>query len=149
MIRYGHAQLAPNSIGGYDYQFVEPPLDIFVCKICHFPSRDPHLSMCCGHIFCKSCLDNAKEAIATFSQGGLRQIHNICPMCRSTDEFFTVPNKQVCREVLNLQIFCTNKEKGCTWQGEVGNISNHLEQSNGCQFETVICLNACGIEMER
>ena len=69
-------------------------------------------------------------------------------MCRST-EFKTVPNKQICREVRGLQIFCTNKEKGCTWQGEVSSICNHLEHNDGCQFETVKCFNACGIELQR
>ena len=42
------------SAGGYDYHFVKQPLEMFVCKICHSPSRDPHLSMCSGHTFCKS-----------------------------------------------------------------------------------------------
>ena len=41
------------SAGGYDYRFVKQPLEMFVCKICHSPSRDPHLSMCSEHTFCK------------------------------------------------------------------------------------------------
>ena len=39
-------------IGGHDYDFVEMPPDRLVCKICHFPSRDPYLSVCCGHAYC-------------------------------------------------------------------------------------------------
>ena len=50
-----------SSIGGYDCSFINTPHDRFVCKICHLPSRDPYLSVCCGHVFCKSCLDNAKR----------------------------------------------------------------------------------------
>ena len=131
--------------GGYDYHFVKQPLDMFVCKICHFPSRDPYLSMCCGHTFCKSCLDNAREA---FPQWYHRRVSNVCPMCR-TEDFNTVPNKQICREVMSLHIYCTNKEKGCPWQGEINNISPHLKKDNGCQFETVKCFNTCGLEMQR
>ena len=131
--------------GGYDYEFVDKPLDIFVCKICHLPSRDPHLSICCGHIFCKLCLDNAKKVIATHYY---YNVHNLCPMCR-TEEFATVPNKQIYREVRSLQIFCTNKVKGCMWQGEVSTIGSHLEHSDGCQFETVNCFNECGMWMQR
>ena len=122
------------TLGGYDYEFVTKPLDIFVCKICYLPSRDPHLSMCCGHIFCKSCLDHAKEAIVTLSKRSY--YYNACPVCRN-EEFATVPNKQIHREVRSLQIFCTNKERGCTWQGEINNLCNHLECSNGCQYEVV------------
>ena len=113
--------------GGYDYNFVKQPLDMFACKICHLPSRDPYLSMCCGHTFCKSCLDNAREAIAIFPQWGHHRVCNVCPMCR-TEDFNTVPNKQICREVMNLHIFCINKEKVCTWQGEINNISPHLKR---------------------
>ena len=141
----------PVTAGGYDYQFVNKPLDMFLCKICHLPSRNPHLSLCCGHIFCKSCLDNAKDAIASFPYHyNVRNAQYVCPMCRSI-EFTTVPNKQICREVRSLQIFCTNKEKGCTWQGEVNSICNHLlsEHNDGCQFETVKCFNACGIKLQR
>ena len=48
-----------SNIGGYEYNFISgPPVDRLVCKICHLPSREPYLSVCCGHLFCKSCLDN-------------------------------------------------------------------------------------------
>ena len=116
-----------------------------MCKICHLPSRDPHLSICCGHSFCKSCLDSAKEVIATHYY---YDVHNFFPMCR-TEEFATVPNKQVYREVRSLQIFCTNKGKGCSWQGEVSTINSHLERSDGCLYETVNCFNECGMKMLR
>ena len=53
---------APVEAGGYDYQFVETPSDMLVCKICQYPSREAHLSACCGHTFCKSCLEGAKKA---------------------------------------------------------------------------------------
>ena len=66
-----------------------------------------------------------------------------------TAEFATVPNKQVYREVRSLQIFCTNKIKGCTWQGEVSTIGSHLERSDGCRFEIVNCFNECGTRMQQ
>ena len=64
--------------GGYDYQFVDTPSDMLLCKICHFPSKEPHLSVCCGHTFCKSCLDGIKQR---------KPFHLFpkvvaCPMCR-------------------------------------------------------------------
>ena len=129
----------PNNNGGYDYEFVIIPSDRLICKICHLPCRDPYLSVCCGHVFCKSCLDNVKKAPA---------ITNACPLCRD-EEFETFPNKQLDREIKGLHIYCTNKEKGCEWQGELNDINNHLGNSNSCQFEEVKCSNECGEMIQR
>ena len=128
-----------NRIGGYDYNFVDIPHDRFICKICYLPSRDPYLSVCCGHVFCKSCLDNVKKAAA---------IPNTCPLCRD-EEFVTFQNKQADREIKSLHIYCTNKEKGCECQSELNDINNHLGNSDGCQFEEVKCSNECGKMIER
>ncbi|XP_065883310.1 TNF receptor-associated factor 3-like isoform X1 [Dysidea avara] len=125
---------ADSDVGGYDYQFLETPSDNLVCKICHYPSKVPYLSECCGHTFCKSCLEQANVCI--------------CPMCRS-ENFAVFANKQVDRAVRGLHVFCTNKEKGCQWQGEVNDIINHLGNSNGCQFEEVVCPNDCGTTFKR
>ena len=120
-----------SSDGGYDYQFVDTPLDRVVCVICHLPSRDPHMTECCGHVFCKSCLDKAKATR-----------YASCSMCKD-DDFNTFCNKQINREVLSIRVYCTNKEKGCEWEGEIRDISIHLENSDGCQFEEVECPNEC------
>ena len=129
----------PNNNGGYDYDLVSEPPDSLICKICHFPSRDPFLSVCCGHVFCKSCLNNVKKAAA---------ITNACPVCRN-EEFVTFPNKQAEREIKSLHIYCTNKEKGCKWQCELNDINDHLGNSDGCQFEEVKCSNECGKMIQR
>ena len=129
----------PNNIAGYDYKFVDTPHDRYICKICHLPSRDPYLSVCCGHVFCKSCLDNVKKASA---------ITNACPVCRD-EEFVTFPNRQGDREIRSLHMYCTNKEKGCKWQGELNDINKHLGNSDGCYFEEVKCSNECGKMIER
>ena len=67
------AECSEYTEGGYDYECVDTPLDNLVCKICHYPSREPHLTVCCGHTFCKSCLENAQRSTV---------ISNVCPMCR-------------------------------------------------------------------
>ena len=108
--------------------------------ICQLPSIDPYLSVCCGHLFCKSCLENAKKAAAIATSN--------CPMCRSED-FVTFPNKQIDRVVRNLHVYCTNKEKGCKWQGEVYYIGDHLGRSDGCDFEDVQCSSKCGEIVQR
>ena len=125
--------------GGYDYEFVDTPLDMVTCKICYLPSREPHLSDCCGHTFCKSCLTGYEVSVSHpltnfASCGG-------CPMCRSED-FKCVRNKQTERMVKSLRVYCTNKSEGCKWQGEVSSIDSHL--ADYCQYQMVDCPNDCG-----
>ena len=127
----------PTNDGGYDYDFISKPPDRLTCNICQLTSRDPYLSVCCGHVFCKSCLDNIKKACAT---------SNACPVCRD-EEFVTFPNKQLDREIKSLLVYCTNEDEGCEWQGEMNNINKHL--SGDCQFEEVTCFNDCGKMMQR
>ena len=122
-----------DSRGGYDYQFVKTPADTLICTVCFLPSREPCLSECCGHTFCKSCLESSKK----FS--------NICPVCRSKN-FITIFNKQADRVIRSLHVFCTNKEQGCEWEGEVNDITNHL---GNCIFQIVHCPNDCGESLRR
>ena len=126
-------------VGGYDYHFVDSLNDRLICKICHLPSINPYLSVCCGHLFCKSCLDKLKHSPT---------ITNACPVCRD-EEFVTFPNKAVDREIKCLHVYCTNKVIGCDWQGELSDINNHLGNSNGCQFEEVQYSNECGKMIEQ
>ena len=128
--------ILPSEIGGYEQIFVDKPHERYICKICIHPCHDAYLSGCCGHNFCKSCLDNLKKNTT------------VCPCCRNED-FVTVINKQADREIKSLHVMCTNKERGCEWQGELNDISNHLENSDGCQFEDVKCSNACGKMVQR
>ena len=121
------------SAGGYDYQFVTTPSDTLICTVCFLPSKQPCLTECCGHTFCKSCLEGSKKS------------SNICPVCRS-EEFVTIFNKQADRMIRSLHIFCTNKEQGCEWQGEVNDINGHL---GNCLFQLIDCSNECAERLQR
>ena len=124
--------------GGFEYEFVDTPPERLLCKICKEPSRDPYMTLCCGHAFCKSCLDRQKQA---------RTICYACPMCRKEKpDFTTVPYVALNREIRELHVYCTNKEKGCKWEGEINNINNHR---CGCQFEEGKCSNECGKMIQR
>ena len=130
------AECVPNGAdGGYDFKFVDTLPDDVICQICQYPSREPYLSVCCGHIFCKSCLE---KYIASSS---FREVRQVCPVCRSTD-FKSFPNKQIDRKVRSLHVLCIHYQKGCQWRGEVNAISKH--QNVDCQFQEIFCPKNCG-----
>jgi len=137
------ASIAPppsnGGTGGYEYKFVTTPPDWLICTICQYPSREPYLSNCCGNTFCKSCLEGVKKATT---------VTKACPICRN-EKFVTVDNKQADRVIRGHHVFCTNKEKGCAWKGELNDIVYHLENNKGCQFEEVTCPNGCGRQVQR
>lgn len=122
--------------GGYGYQFVKSPPDLVMCVICHLPSKDPYLSECCGHIFCRSCLHHCNTSTRA------------CPMCKD-NRFNTFSNKQIDREVRSLHVYCSNKNSGCTWQGEINEVAGHLADDIGCQYEEVPCLLNCKRTIQR
>ena len=129
------AKAPPNENGGgHGYEFVKTPLDdVLMCTVCFLPSKEPHLSTCCGHTFCKSCYEGSKKC------------SNICPMCRS-EEFAAIFNKQSDRKIGALLVFCTNKKQGCEWQGELKGITDHF---GNCLFQVVHCPNDCGESLQR
>ena len=52
------------------------------------------------------------------------------------------------REVSSSHVYCTNKHKGCDWQGEVNDINNHLVNTDVCQFVKTKCSYGCGKVMQ-
>ena len=123
--------------GGYDYEFVTAPPDRLVCKICHNPCRDAHLTNCCGAHYCRTCLQQVKKG---------RSVNRSCPMCR-TEGFNTFPNKEADREIKALHVHCSNTRNGCTWSGEVNGIKKHIDSD--CQFVDMPCPSKCGVILKR
>uniref|UniRef100_A0A1X7SYF0 TRAF-type domain-containing protein n=1 Tax=Amphimedon queenslandica TaxID=400682 RepID=A0A1X7SYF0_AMPQE len=51
-------------------------------------------------------------------------------------------NKGLLRIINGLEVYCSNKEKGCQWKGELKNMSTHLnkgKREGECQYEEVKC----------
>ncbi|XP_065896824.1 TNF receptor-associated factor 3-like [Dysidea avara] len=125
----GENTAASVKVGGYLLQFVQPPPEPLVCKLCQLPARDPHLSQCCRYNFCASCLNShTKNATKVIT----------CPVC-SDYHFITDRNKQARVETQSLQVFCPNRAKGCGWRGKIPEIKDHISSNDGCQFEPVMC----------
>ena len=129
-----------------DLSFVkEPPEEISIeCPIClQIMSKDISLTSC-GHHFCTLCIE---------------RIHGACPTCRATSyQIFPDTNRQ--RIISGLQVYCSNKKDGCTWKGELKNLSGHIKKGKrkgDCQFEAVKCrywgrlslLGSCNVKMKR
>ena len=134
-----------SEVGGYDCDFVESPADDLLCKICHYPARDPQLTNeCCGQTFCAMCLDKYMESKILDNKQ--------CPYCK-TIPFTFVRDARTKRYVGSLKVFCPHKSLGCTWTGELRSLEEHLvkdiDNKRGCPFTELQCSNGCGVVMQR
>ena len=130
-----------------DLSFVkEPPEEISIeCPICLQIMLKDISQTSCGHHFCTSCI---------------KKIRKSCPTCRATS-YRIFPDADRQHYISGRQVYCSNKKYGCTWEGELKNLSGHSnkeEREGGCQFEVVKCrywdggwplLGCCDVEMKR
>ena len=99
------------------------------CPVCLNILTDPHLVSCCGHNFCGSCIERVKAS------------NGSCPMCKE-EKYQAIPDKKCSRIINGLEVYCSNKKKGCQWKGELKNMCTHLnkEKREGeCQYEEIKC----------
>ena len=99
------------------------------CPVCLDILTDPHQVTCCGHNFCGSCIERVRAS------------NGSCPMCNEK-EYQSFIDKKYSRIITGLEVYCSNKKKGCQWKGELKNMSTHLnkEKREGeCQYEEVKC----------
>ena len=130
---------------GYECEFVEPPPEILAteCSVCLHIPREPHQVSCCGQHFCKSCIEH------TWSE------NKPCPLCNRPD-FTATLDKSVQRHLNALNVYCTNRRKGCEWMGELRHLDHHLnanprsgEELTGCEFVELSCIHGCGESFQR
>ena len=125
-------KMAGSNTGGYECEFVDPVKD-FECPLCLHVTRDPNLTSCCGQHFCQVCINR------------IQTNHQSCPFCKDT-KFTVMLDKKQNRKVLELKVYCTMKEQGCSWTGELSCLNPHL---NDCQYVTVTCAKGCGVSFQR
>ena len=130
------------SKGGYDFEFVTAPPKSLECPVCLLTLRDPHVISCCGNEFCQRCIERVQRD------------RKPCPLCNEAT-FTTLLHKKLIREVNALVVRCPQKELGCEWKGELGQVQKHLnpgagqDMGKGCGFVMVACSNGCGAELPR
>ena len=129
------------AMSGFDCEFVEEPPSVFQahCPICLLVLREPFQVPCCGKSFCHGCIQELKAKGVP------------CPTCKKED-FVLFENKGLQQPLYGFRVYCSNKEKGCEWQGELGQLDSHLNanpdglelsKSEGCGFASVKCSH-CG-----
>ena len=126
--------------GGYEYEFVEAIADKYNCGICTKVLRDAQLTVCCGHHYCETCLE---QWLTSKTHEGKKT----CPHCREGN-FQSFLNKEKIREINEFKIYCSHREKGCEWVGELGALKDHFESDKGCGYVEVKCTNKayrCGV----
>ena len=123
-------------MSGFDCQFTVKPVDYLQshCPICLLILREPFQVTCCGKSFCRACIQR------------IRAGNKPCPTCNQ-DNFDSFQNKGLQQPLYGFQVFCSNKESGCDWQGELGKLDQHLnlnpdkdKLSVGCAYMNVKCL---------
>ena len=103
--------------------------------ICSGLLQQPVLMSCCGQHFCESCLKK------WYAEQG-----NKCPHCRNTGVTYLL-NKERVRDINELRVYCSNKSKGCTWEGELGSLDGHVESN--CGFTEIDCPKRCKMKLLR
>ncbi len=121
---------------GFECEFVEQPPKYLQseCPICLLVLRDPYQVTCCGKSFCKACIQEIKGR------------NQRCPTCKEK-RFKRFPNLGLKQPLYGFRVYCCNKAKGCDWQGELGQLDQHLnldpdedKQFIGCAFAEIQCL---------
>ena len=126
--------------GGYDCEFVEPPPSSFQseCPVCLLVLKEPSLISCCGHKFCRECIERIKK------------YKKPCALCNVPD-FTFMRERALERSLKDMEVWCSYRKEGCEWKGKLGRVEEHLNrdsspenQLNGCQFVAVECIQKCG-----
>ena len=122
---------------GFDCEFLERPPEYLQneCPVCLLILRNPHQVTCCGKSFCQACIKRVQL-------GG-----KPCPCCKQ-DNFNDFHNKGLQQPLYGFKVYCSNKEDGCDWTGELGQLDKHLnfneilpdkDHNRGCKFVKVKC----------
>ncbi len=148
MATFPLAQRAPlvRRQSGLECEFVHPPPDYLQteCSVCLLVLRSPHITSCCGHNFCKTCIDEIQT-------GG-----KACPLCNQL-AFSLVYNRSHDASLKQLDAYCPYRKISCKWIGKLDALDEHLnrdpeftKQLVGCAFVEVRCYHdGCGQFVQR
>ena len=124
--------MAAYSYKGVEYEFVDSQVELLEelkCAICLELVSDP-VQTSCGHLFCGKCIKRT----------------NTCPIDRK--QFTSHPDNFNDRRVRNFKVKCPKEDRGCQWQGSLGDAKKHADTN--CDYQMVKCDNEhCNVKVER
>ena len=132
--------------GGYACEFIEEPAKELQteCSVCLHVLCKPDMVSCCGEKFCHSCIEQVIKK------------KKPCPHCNNP-QFDTMADKKLDRELCALKVYCTNKDEGCEWVGNLRDLEKHrncinksifVDVQKGCDYEKIECTK-CKREIQR
>ena len=116
---------------GYPFLFVGSVPENLFCNSCKLVARQLTFPSCCGESYCYGCIED------------IQQQHKPCPAC-GEENFTTIHPMKYLRQIHSLQVYCSMKERGCTWVGSLKELDNHLDiEQNSCQYVDIKCPLDC------
>ena len=128
--------------GGYACELVDPPSPDIVqteCSVCLQILKEPCLISCCGHKFCRECIERVERN------------KKPCPLCNEPG-FTYLRERGLERSLKDFDVRCSYRKGGCEWRGKLRDVDEHLNPSlgsGGCQFVEVECVYQCGAWFQR
>ena len=120
-----------------EYDFVKKPSSDYFCPVTFELLTDPRqTNSCCGRHLSRV----VAEKLETEGKP--------CPLCKKRP-LKTVDDLFFKRKVMEFQVRCNHKRKGCTWVGELRALEDHLSVRGRCNFVDVECPLKCGQRVQR
>ena len=127
----------PSKLVGYKCEFVDQVPEDYFCKHCNHIAREPNITTCCGEILCKACAES------------IFQKKLPCPNCQET-EFSYFLHKKYQPKILALKVYCSLKDRGCDWTGQLQHLDAHLDLTTGdCVYVDVDCPSKCNQKVQK
>ena len=108
--------------------------------MCLLVLKEPRLISCCGHKYCRVCIERVKEDAKP------------CPLCNEPN-FTFLQDLALKRYLKDLDVWCCYKKVGCEWRGKLGIYEEHLNRNPspenkliGCNF---VMVEECGQWLQR
>ena len=114
-----------------EFEFVEVVPEDLYCRKCSLVARRLTITDCCGDSFCHNCI------------AGPQQQNQPCPAC-GENNFNTLKQVKNQRRINQLMVYCSMKERGCSWSGTLEQLDTHLDpDQDNCQYVDTKCPLNC------
>ena len=124
----------------YDFDFVDPPPNEFICSACNSVLKKPILTGCCKMHFCTWCFTNPHDEYDK---------NRYCPECEKICSI-SIIDESKWKRILELDVKCPFSHRGCLWTGELCARANHIQSETGdCKYINIECKYGCEEELEK